>query len=90
MTRSNVSLKSAITLIASDKVKDRIDGQELLREIFSVRANCETLSSQPDNAGWLHVFQQCFGAVMLERAAAVKPGKASSTSNGGRTRGAYG
>ena len=72
------SLKHALAQISSDKVKERADGQDLLRQIFSVRENCESLADRKDGSGWLHTFQTIFGAVMLERAASLRAAKSTS------------
>jgi hypothetical protein len=80
MGREN-SLKHALAQISSDKVKDRADGQDLLRQIFSVRKNCESLAERKDGGGWLHTFQTMFGAVMMERTASLKAGKSTSAAS---------
>ncbi len=70
-------LQSALKLCASDKVKDRSQGQEHVREIFSNRENLaafQETASRDGGAGWVAFFQCLFQVVVVEKKAAVKKG----------------
>lgn len=71
------SVRSALDLIASGSIKDRQEGLELLTEICSSPANCQSLQNTPDGTGWLQVFQSVFVLVKTERATALKSLKTS-------------
>jgi ataxia telangiectasia mutated family protein len=81
----NVAFAEALSKISSDKIKDRAEGQALLRTIFQSNTSVENLSSVTDNAGWLQVFQVLFGVVKMERAASLKrgTGKTGGSSSSG-------
>lgn len=72
------SLKSALGSIASTSIKERQEGLDLLRDIFSVPQNCQALQQSREGLGWLQVFQTLFGLVKMERQAALKKGKGAS------------
>ncbi len=79
----SISLKNALALISSDKVKERAEGQSMIRSIFSIRENCENLAEQADGNGWLHTFQAIFGAILVDRSASVKLVKSGSAASNG-------
>lgn len=81
MSRS--TLAGAISLVSSDKIKERTEGCQLLRQMFAISSNVEALSSTAD--GWLKILQALFGAVAVERTASLRTTKSSSgasSSNG--------
>jgi hypothetical protein len=73
----DLSVRSALDLIASTKITERQEGLELLTEICSNPYNCKSLQNTPDGTGWLQVFQCMFVLVKTERAAALKSIKTS-------------
>ena len=82
MTARNVTgLQSALRLCGSDKVKERSQGQENVREIFGNRENLlifQETASRDGGAGWIAFFQCLFQVVVVEKKAALKKG-ASAT-----------
>ncbi len=70
-------LQTALKLCGSDKIKDRSQGQEHVREIFSNRENLivfQETASKDGGAGWVAFFQCLFQVVVVEKKAAVKKG----------------
>ncbi|KAI5119125.1 hypothetical protein M0805_005731 [Coniferiporia weirii] len=72
------NLKTVITLLKSDKSKDRQQGITSLREVFSRSSVVENLDENKDGRAWLVVFQALFTAVLNERAAVTKKGSAAA------------
>jgi len=75
----DLSVRSALDLIASSKITERQEGLELLTEICSNANNCRSLQNTPDGTGWLQVFQCMFVLVKTERLAALKGSKTSKS-----------
>ena len=74
---SVTGLQTALKLCASDKIKDRTQGQEQVREIFGNRENLavfQETASREAGAGWIYFFQCLFQMVVVEKKAAVKKG----------------
>lgn len=72
---SVAGLRSALKLYESDKVKERSQGGELLREIFSSRENLaafQEAGTKDGGGGWVALFQCLFQAVIKEKKAALK------------------
>jgi ataxia telangiectasia mutated family protein len=80
---SSVSgLKAALRLYESDKVKERAQGGELIREIFSNKENLlafQETASRDGGAGWVAFFQCLFQVVVSEKKVVLK---ANSTAQG--------
>ncbi len=82
-----LNLPHAISLISSDKVKDRQEGLLFIKEIFSRKGSVEQISQtgngnsrDGENNGftWLRIFQALFGYVGVERGASLKVVKSTS------------
>ncbi|WWD21232.1 hypothetical protein CI109_105716 [Kwoniella shandongensis] len=70
-------LQSALRLYSSDKIKDRSQGLEQIREIFSNRENLaifQETASKEGGAGWIAFYQCLFQVVVMEKKAVVKRG----------------
>lgn len=71
MSRSAVQgLQSALRLYESEKVRDRAEGQNRIRDIFSNRENLlafQETASRDGGAGWVAFFQCLFQVVVLEK-----------------------
>ncbi|BEI92084.1 uncharacterized protein CcaverHIS019_0409040 [Cutaneotrichosporon cavernicola] len=68
-------LSGALKLYESDKVKDRMQGGTVLREIIGNRANLETLqaiANRDGGKGWIAFFQCLFASVLIEKKAVIK------------------
>ena len=73
-------LQNALKLCSSEKVKDRSQGQEYVRDIFSSQENLlifQETASRDGGAGWIAFFQCLFQVVVVEKKAAVKKGAAT-------------
>jgi ataxia telangiectasia mutated family protein len=73
---SSVSgLKGALKLYESEKIKDRAQGGELIREILSNRDNLlafQETAGRDSGGGWIAFFQCLFQVVVTEKRAALK------------------
>lgn len=70
-------LQSALSGYDSDKVKERDQGREAIREIFGNRENLEIFqesASRDGGSGWTALFQCLFQVVSREKKAVVKKG----------------
>ncbi|WVQ93187.1 hypothetical protein IAU59_000251 [Kwoniella sp. CBS 9459] len=70
-------LQTALRLYQSDKIKERGQGLEQLREIFSNRENINTyqeIAQRDGGAGWVALFQCLFQVVVKEKRLATKAG----------------
>ncbi|OCF35599.1 hypothetical protein I316_02654 [Kwoniella heveanensis BCC8398] len=70
-------LQTALRLYQSDKIKERGQGLEQLREIFSNRENINTyqdIAQRDGGAGWVALFQCLFQVVVMEKRLATKAG----------------
>lgn len=87
MSRSTVQgLQSALRLYESDKVRDRAEGHNRIRDIFSNRENLlafQETASRDGGAGWVAFFQCLFQVVVLEKKGWLK--KASGGPQGEST-----
>ena len=76
MSRSTVQgLQSALRLYESDKIRDRADGHNRIRDIFSNRENLaafQETAARDGGAGWVAFFQCLFQVVVLEKKAWLK------------------
>ena len=73
-------LQNALKLCSSEKVKDRFQGQECVRDIFSSQENLvifQDTASRDGGAGWVAFYQCLFQVVVVEKKAAVKKGAAT-------------
>lgn len=76
---SQVTLKQVISLLKSDKSKDRQQGISSLKDAFGRREAIQKLDAdKKDGRAWLVVFQALFSAVLSERTAVLKKGSLSS------------
>ncbi|KLO07453.1 hypothetical protein SCHPADRAFT_1001651 [Schizopora paradoxa] len=76
---SQVTLKQVLTLLKSDKSKDRQQGINSLKDAFGRREAIQKLDAEKkDGRAWLIVFQALFSTVLSERTAALKKGSLSS------------
>lgn len=66
------NLKAVISLLKSDKTKERQQGITSLREVFARPNVIERLDENNDGRAWLVVFQAIFTTVVNERAAVIK------------------
>jgi ataxia telangiectasia mutated family protein len=69
------NLQPALRLYASDKVKDRSQGSEIIREIFSNKENLQIFqetASRESGTGWLAFFQCLFQVVVTEKKGVLK------------------
>lgn len=76
-------LSGALKLYESDKVKDRMQGGTLLREIISNRDNLEALqatASRDGGKGWIALFQCLFASVLIEKKTVIKKVAANTDS----------
>jgi ataxia telangiectasia mutated family protein len=74
---SVAGLQSALKNYSSDKIKDRAQGQEAIREIFSDRDNLnifQNTARQEGGAGWIAFFQCIFQVVVADKKAVMKKG----------------
>ena len=74
---SVADLQAALRLCGSDRVKDRAQGQENVRQIFSNRENLvhfQETASRDSGAGWVAFYQCLFQMVVVEKKAAVRKG----------------
>ncbi|KAK8844109.1 hypothetical protein IAR55_006903 [Kwoniella newhampshirensis] len=70
-------LQPALRLYSSDKIKDRSQGLEQIREIFGNRENVASFqetASKEGGAGWIAFYQCLFQVVVMEKKAVVKRG----------------
>lgn len=67
------NLKTVLSLLKSDKSKDRQQGVSSLREIFSRNSVIDSLDDKGDGRAWLVVYQALFTNVVTERATVTKP-----------------
>ncbi|WVF65515.1 hypothetical protein IAT40_000243 [Kwoniella sp. CBS 6097] len=70
-------LQTALRSYQSDKIKERGQGLEQLREIFSNRENINTyqeIAQRDGGAGWVALFQCLFQVVVMEKRLATKAG----------------
>ncbi|WRT69110.1 uncharacterized protein IL334_006094 [Kwoniella shivajii] len=70
-------LQTALRLSTSDKIKDRTQGIDLVREIFSNRENLNAFGDtarKEGGAAWIAFYQCLFQVVVMEKKAVVKPG----------------
>lgn len=68
-------LQTALKLYASEKVKERSQGHEHIREIFGNRENLaifQETASREGGAGWIALFQCLFQVVVVEKRAVMK------------------
>lgn len=72
------NLKTVISLLKSDKTKDRQQGITSLREVFGRPQVIERLDEKGDGRAWLVVFQALFNTVISEREVAVKSGASAA------------
>lgn len=78
------NLKAVLTLLKSDKSKDRQQGITSLREVFGRSSVIENLDENGDGRAWLVVFQALYTAVVNERATVLKKSSASTTATAER------
>ncbi|KAK6906072.1 hypothetical protein I203_100054 [Kwoniella mangroviensis CBS 8507] len=74
-------LQTALRLSTSEKIKDRTQGIELVREIFSNRENLNAFGEtarKEGGAAWIAFYQCLFQTVVMEKKLVVKPGAAST------------
>ncbi|WVQ63855.1 uncharacterized protein L199_002011 [Kwoniella botswanensis] len=74
-------LQTALRLTTSDKIKDRTQGIELVREIFSNRENLNAFGEtarKEGGAAWIAFYQCLFQTVVMEKKLVVKPGATST------------
>ncbi|WVW79405.1 hypothetical protein I302_101374 [Kwoniella bestiolae CBS 10118] len=74
-------LQTALRLSTSNKLKDRTQGIELVREIFSNRENLNAFGEtarKEGGAAWIAFYQCLFQTVVMEKKLVVKPGAAST------------
>ncbi|WVR09037.1 hypothetical protein IAU60_006097 [Kwoniella sp. DSM 27419] len=70
-------LATALRLYQSDKIKERAQGLEQLKEIFSNRENlalCQETYAREGGSGWVAFFQCLFQVVIMEKKMVVKAG----------------
>lgn len=67
------NLKTVLSLLKSEKSKDRQQGVSSLREIFSRNSVIDSLDDKGDGRAWLVVYQALFTNVVTERATVTKP-----------------
>lgn len=76
MNNSSVpGLSAAIRLYVSDKLKERSQGLEQIRDIFDSRDNVARFhetASREGGAGWVAFYQCLFGVVVNEKKAVMK------------------
>ena len=83
---SVAGLHSAVKLYGSDRIKDRAQGAEHIREIFSNPENLlvyQEKASRDGGASWSSLFHSLFQAVILEKKAVTKKDGKVSTAQGG-------
>ncbi|ORY28799.1 hypothetical protein BCR39DRAFT_533939 [Naematelia encephala] len=70
-------LQAALKLYSSDKVKERAQGHDAIRGIFSSRenlSNFQETAAKQGGEGWIAFFQCLFQVVVTEKKAALKKG----------------
>ncbi|RXK38992.1 hypothetical protein M231_03722 [Tremella mesenterica] len=75
-------LQSALRLYNSDKIKDRSQGAEHVREIFSNPENLlsfQEYAARDSGAGWIALFQCMFQVVVLEKKVTTRRDAKTST-----------
>lgn len=63
-------LEPALRLYQSDKIKDRSEGQTLIRQLFSNKENLirfQESASRSGGQGWIAFYQCLFQVVILEK-----------------------
>jgi ataxia telangiectasia mutated family protein len=75
MNSSIPGLSAAIRAYTSDKLKERSQGLEQIRDIFDSRDNAarfQETASKEGGAGWVAFFQCLFQVVVMEKKAVLK------------------